>query len=84
MKIELCFGSSCHVKGSKKVFNLLEEALERDGLADKVELAGTLCLGECKSNGANLKVDGLVVTGIREDNFDAFYDEKVKKPLLAK
>ncbi len=82
MKIELCFGSSCHVKGSKRVYALLEEALKRDNLEDKVELAGTLCMGECKANGANLKVDGEVVTGIRADNFDEFYNEKVKKPLL--
>ncbi|NLZ69288.1 MAG: (2Fe-2S) ferredoxin domain-containing protein [Spirochaetales bacterium] len=82
MKIELCFGSSCHVKGSKKIFALLQEALSADNLTDKVELAGTLCLGECKANGANLKIDDKVYTGIRADNFDEFYAENIKKPLI--
>jgi len=82
MKIELCFGSSCHVKGAKSVYALLEEALKRDGLSDKVELCGTLCLGECKANGCNMKIDGEIVTGVRADDFESFYNEKVKTPLV--
>lgn len=82
MKIELCFGSSCHVKGSKNVYALLEEALERDGLTDKVELCGTLCLGECKADGCNMKIDNEIVTGVKTSSFDTFYEEKVRKPLI--
>ena len=81
MTIELCFGSSCHVKGAATVHEMLENALERDGLLDKVELIGTLCLGHCKEMGANVRVDGNVITGITQANFDEFYNNVVKGPL---
>lgn len=83
MKIELCFGSSCFVKGSTTVKDMLLAALEKDHLMDKVEIAGTLCLGACKEKGANLRLDGEVITGITKDNFQQFYDERIKKVLEA-
>ena len=81
MTIELCFGSSCHVKGAATVHQMLEDRLEQDGLLDKVELIGTLCLGHCKEMGANVRIDGEVVTGITQANFEDFYQSKVKGPL---
>jgi NADH:ubiquinone oxidoreductase subunit E len=81
MKIEVCLGSSCHVKGGNKIIDLLKKAIKEHQLEDKVELAGTVCLGQCKSGGVNMKIDGTIITGVTEKGFNEFFDEKVIKAL---
>jgi NADH:ubiquinone oxidoreductase subunit E len=81
MKIELCLGSSCHVKGAQDILKLLKEAIKAHNLENKVTLAGTLCLGHCGEPGANLKIGEEIITGITKDNFDEFFKNKVIKPL---
>ena len=48
MKITVCIGSSCHVKGSRLVVEQLKNLISENKLEDKVELAGTFCLGQCQ------------------------------------
>ena len=49
MKITVCIGSSCHIKGSRKVVESLQALIAQNDLADKVELGGTFCLGNCQA-----------------------------------
>ena len=48
MKVTVCIGSSCHVKGSRQVVEQLQALIAENNLGDKVELAGTFCLGRCQ------------------------------------
>ncbi len=48
MKITVCIGSSCHIKGSRQVVQLLQELIEKNNLGDKVELGGTFCMNKCQ------------------------------------
>ena len=48
MKITVCIGSSCHIKGSRLVVEQLQELINEKNLSDKVELAGTFCMGKCQ------------------------------------
>lgn len=48
MKITVCIGSSCHIKGSRHVVGELQSLIAEHNLGDKVELAGTFCLGNCQ------------------------------------
>ena len=81
MTIAVCMGSSCHVKGAKTIIELLKEKIKANNLEDKVTLAGTICLGQCASGGANMKIDDEIVTGITRENFDNFFAEKVLAKL---
>lgn len=54
MKITVCIGSSCHLKGSRQVVEKLQSLVTANSLENKVELAGTFCMGKC--------VDGVCVT----------------------
>ena len=47
MKLTVCIGSSCHVKGSKSVIEQLQKLIAANNLGDKVQLAGTFCTGNC-------------------------------------
>ena len=50
MKITVCIGSSCHIKGSRQVVETLNRMIKENALTDKVELGGTFCLGKCQKS----------------------------------
>ncbi len=56
MKITVCIGSSCHIKGSRKVVESLQQLIAENGLEDKVELSGTFCMNKCQQ-GVCVSVD---------------------------
>ena len=41
-------GSSCHIKGSRQVVEGLKKLMAENNVGDKVELAGTFCMGKCE------------------------------------
>lgn len=48
MKITVCIGSSCHIKGSRQVVAQLQSLISENNLDNKVELGGTFCMGQCQ------------------------------------
>ena len=48
MKVTVCIGSSCHIKGSRQVVEQLQQLIADNGLSEKVELGGTFCMGKCQ------------------------------------
>ncbi len=57
MKVTVCIGSSCHLKGSRQVVETLHALIEEHQLTGRVELAGTFCMGNCQS-GVCVRRDG--------------------------
>ena len=57
MKITVCIGSSCHIKGSRQVVEQLQYLIKENRLADKIELGATFCMGKCQQ-GVCVTVDG--------------------------
>ena len=77
MIIQICVGSSCHLKGSPEIVELLQKAIEEYSLADEVTLAGSFCIGKCNREGVTVQVDDDVHTGITRENFKEFFKENV-------
>ena len=48
LKITVCIGSSCHIKGSRQVVEQLQYLIGENNLGEKVELGGTFCMGNCQ------------------------------------
>ena len=48
LKITVCIGSSCHIKGSRQVVEQLQYLIGENDLGEKVELGGTFCMGKCR------------------------------------
>lgn len=57
MEVIVCVGSSCHLRGSRDVIQILERNIALNGLRDQIELKGSFCMGECKE-GVCVSVDG--------------------------
>ncbi len=48
IKVTVCIGSSCHIKGSRQVVEQLQYLIAENDLGEKVELGGTFCMGKCQ------------------------------------
>ena len=44
MKVTVCIGSSCHIKGSRQVVEQLQHLIAERELGDVVELGGEIAL----------------------------------------
>ncbi len=78
MKITVCIGSSCHIKGSRQVVEQLQELISDRGMKDKIELGGTFCMGKCQS-GVCVEVDGEFHSVSPETTKDFFENEVLAK-----
>ena len=76
MKVTVCMGSSCHVKGSRQVVEKLQQLIGENNLGDKVELAGTFCMGNCQK-GVCVTVDEEFHSVTPDTAFD-FFQENIK------
>ena len=81
MIIQVCVGSSCHLKGSPEIVELLQKAVEEYQLQDEITLVGSFCIGKCNRIGVTLQVDDDIHTGITRENFKEFFNENVLNKL---
>lgn len=78
MKVTVCIGSSCHIKGSRQVVEQLQQLIGENNLKDKVELGGTFCMGECQK-GVCVTVDDVFFSVAPETTADFFKNEILSK-----
>ena len=77
MKVTVCIGSSCHVKGARHVVAQLQQLIADNNLGDKIELGGTFCMSRCQS--------GVCVTvnedffSVTTENVKEFFEKKIKE-----
>ena len=79
--VEVCVGSSCHLKGAPDIVELLQEAVKREHLEDDVVLSGSFCTGKCNRIGVTITVDDEIFTGITKENFNEFWNDKIMKKV---
>ena len=77
LKITVCIGSSCHIKGSEEIVRLLQSAVEEYKLEDDVVLTGSFCIGKCNRTGVTVQINDDVYVGINKDNFKEFFNEHI-------
>ena len=75
MKVTVCIGSSCHIKGSRQVVEQLQYLIGENNLGDKVELGGTFCMGKCQE-GVCVNVDEEFFS-VSPSTVDEFFNEQV-------
>ena len=75
MKVTVCIGSSCHIKGSRKVVEALQNLISEKNLGDKVDLGGTFCLGKCQQ-GVCVTVDG-DFHSVSPENVGEFFEREI-------
>lgn len=81
MIIQICVGSSCHIKGSPEIVELLQAAVAEHHLENEVTLAGSFCIGKCNRIGVTVQVDDEVHVGVTKEGFNEFFREHVLAKL---
>ena len=75
--VQICVGSSCHLKGSQEIVTLMQKAVEDHNLDGDVVLTGSFCIGKCNREGVTVQVDDDVYTGITPQNFKEFFTNNI-------
>ncbi len=75
MKVTICIGSSCHLKGSRQVVERLQSLVSENSLSDIVELGGTFCMGKCQQ-GVCVTVDDEFFS-VSPETVDQFFKENI-------
>lgn len=75
MKITVCIGSSCHLKGSRQVVERLQQLVAEKNLKEQINLAGTFCMNQCQT-GVNVTVDGENFS-VSPETVDSFFTDTV-------
>lgn len=75
LKVTICIGSSCHLKGSKKIIEKLQELVAENNLKDQVELAGKFCMGNC-AEGVCVSI-GEDIFSVQPDHVQEFFNDEV-------
>lgn len=76
MKVTVCIGSSCHVKGSHQVVEKLKNLIEENGLDSKVQLGGTFCMGRCQQ-GVSVSIDENYFS-VTPETVEEFFENNIK------
>ena len=79
MKVTICIGSSCHLKGSRSIIEELQSLISRNNLQDKVELCGAFCMKNCV-NGVSVTVDDKLFS-VKPDTVEEFFNNEIVSKL---
>ena len=79
--VQVCVGSSCHLKGSQDIVELFEKALKDHNIEDEVVLSGSFCIGKCNRVGVTVQVNDEIHVGITRENFKEFFTENILKVI---
>ncbi len=80
MKIKVCIGSSCHLKGSRDVVEQMKELIQKNNLREKIELSGAFCMGKCQQ-GVCVTV-GETVHSVTPETVNTFFDKVVSPQAM--
>ena len=75
--VQICVGSSCHLKGSQEVVELMQKAVEEYNLDGDVVLVGSFCVGKCNREGVTVQINDDIHVGITTQNFKEFFKQNI-------
>ncbi|MEG1519462.1 MAG: (2Fe-2S) ferredoxin domain-containing protein [Clostridia bacterium] len=58
VKLEVCMGTACHLRGSRQVIEELQSLITKNNLKDKIDFCGKFCLGQCDNKGVSISLNG--------------------------
>ena len=79
MKITVCIGSSCHLKGSRQVVEQLQSLTEQTKPQGEIELCGAFCMGNC-TQGVSVMI-GDKLFSLRPKDVTDFFESEVRTRL---
>ena len=79
--VEVCVGSSCHLKGAPQIVELLQKKIADEQLDDDIILSGNFCTGKCNRIGVTITVGDNIYTGVTPESFSDFWRDNILPAL---
>ena len=79
--VEVCVGSSCHLKGAPQIVELLQKKIADEQLDDDIILSGSFCTGKCNRIGVTITVGDNIYTGVTPESFSDFWRDNILPAL---
>ncbi len=81
IKLSICMGSACYMKGAPKIVEVLKKNLEKYELEDFVELSGAFCLGPCLE-GVVVKLQDKLFKKLNPENIQEKFEKEIYPTIL--
>lgn len=75
MRVSICIGSACHLKGSREIIQQMQNLVRINGVSDQVDLNGAFCSGNCV-NGVCVTVDEKLYS-LKPENTEEFFKQEI-------
>ena len=75
--VQICVGSSCHLKGSQEIVELFENAIKEYNIENEVILSGSFCIGKCNRVGVTVQINEDIHVGITRESFREFFKTNI-------
>lgn len=75
MRVTICIGSACHLKGAREIIEQMQALVKEHGVGEKVDLNGSFCSGNCV-NGVCVTVDD-VLHSLKPEDTKTFFDQEI-------
>ena len=76
MRVTICIGSACHLKGSREVISKMQALVAQNGLGRNVDLNRAFCSGNCVKEGVCVTVDGELYS-VKPEETEAFFEKEI-------
>lgn len=76
MKVEICIGSSCHLRGSREIIEVFDRLAKQNRIDKKMDLCGSFCMGAC-SKGVSVRIDEDAIYHVKPEDAEAFFREEI-------
>ena len=76
-QVQICIGSSCHLKGSAKIVDMIQALIEKHHLENDIILMGSFCTGKCNREGVTIQVDEDIFVGVTPEQFEDFFAQNI-------
>ena len=83
VKIAICFGSACHLRGAYGVLTAFRDLLDEYTVEGTIDLAGEFCQGRC-NEGVIIQINDEIITNVSEDNVQDIFRKKVLERIICK
>ena len=75
MRVTICIGSACHLKGSREIIRQLQELVAEHGVGSQVDLNGAFCSGNCV-NGVCVTIDETLYS-LKPEDTKSFFETEI-------
>lgn len=76
MKINVCIGSACHIKGSYNIIHSFQQLIEEHGLTETTEICAVFCLGHCTQS-VSVQLDDGEVYDVSSATVREFFQQHI-------